>query len=305
MKKVLVIVGPTAVGKTALSIELAKKFDGEIISGDSMQIYRGLDIGTAKVSQEEMAGVPHHLIDIRQIQETYSVAEFQQEGRKKIEEITARGHLPIVVGGTGLYIQALLHDYQLGTEKEADTAVREKYIRYAEKNGNQQLWMLLQEKDPVAAEKIHANNQRKVIRALEVLELTGKSITQETPPPKLYDYFLIGLTTKRERLYQRINQRVDLMMTTGLIQEAERLRDFPEVQAAKGIGYQEFFPYFSGRGTLEEVAEEIKLHSRRYAKRQLTWFRNRMTPVWVDLIEEPALKSSLEKEVAEWLEEKK
>lgn len=307
MNKVLVIVGPTGVGKTALSIELAKKFQGEVISGDSMQIYKGLDIGTAKIRPDEMAGVPHHLIDIREMQEQYSVAEFQKEARKKIAEITARGHLPIVVGGTGLYIQALLYDYQLGSEKDAesvgDLGLREKYTSFAEVNGNQALWKLLQERDPQAADKIHFNNQRKVVRALEVFELTGKSIMQpEQTPQKLFDYFLIGLTTERETLYQRINQRVDMMMAEGLEQEAEQLREIPFAQAARGIGYKEFLPYFEGQQSLEATIEEIKLHSRRYAKRQLTWFRNRMAPLWIDLINHPESIEALEESVKKWLE---
>lgn len=306
MKKVLVIVGPTAVGKTALSIELAQKYQGEIISGDSLQVYRELNIGTAKVTEEEKAGIPHYQIDIREKDETYSVSEFQKEARQWIEDIHQRGKLPIVVGGTGLYIQALLYDYQLGGPEEAeDTTIRDKYQQIAEEQGNQVLWDLLKVRDSLAADKIHFNNQRKVIRALEVLERTGESIAQpKEEPQKLYDYFLIGLTTDRERLYQRINHRVDLMLENGLIEEANLLKNFPEVQAAQGIGYKEFFPYFNGNASLEEVAEEIKLHSRRYAKRQLTWFRNRMSPYWVDLVEQPETIFNLESEIQQWLEEK-
>lgn len=306
MEKVLVIVGPTAVGKTALSIQLAKKYQGEIISGDSMQIYRGLDIGTAKVTEEEKEGIPHHLIDIRDITESYSVSDFQKEAREKMKEIQARGKLPIVVGGTGLYIQALLYDFQLGSAKEQeDTMIRGKYQQFAEEHGKQALWELLQRQDPLAAEKIHPNNQRKVVRALEVIETTGESIVApKVKPQRLYDYFLVGLTTDRELLYKRINLRVETMMQAGLLEEVEKVRDFPKTQAALGIGYQEFFPYFAGQATLTDVTEEIKLHSRHYAKRQLTWFRNRMSPYWMNLVEQPETLPQLESAIQKWLEEK-
>lgn len=304
MEKVIVIVGPTAVGKTALSIELAKKYHGEIINADSMQVYRELDVGTAKVTKEEAEGIPHHLIDIYDKDETYTVADFQRLAREKIHEITQRGKLPIVVGGTGLYVQALIYDYQLGKkESPEDQKLREKYTRYAEEKGNVSLWELLKEQDPLAAEKIHFNNQRKVIRALEVFELTGESIlTPKEEPKKLYDDFLIGLTTDRKLLYERINQRVHGMLEVGLAEEAKSLVPYPETQAALGIGYQEFFPYFKGHTTLESVIEEIQLHSRRYAKRQLTWFRNRMSPNWFDLVQEPESLAELESQVEKWLE---
>lgn len=303
MKKVLAIVGPTAVGKTALSIRLAKKFNGEIISGDSMQVYRGLDIGTAKVTEAEAEKIPHHLIDICDIQESYSVAAFQKMGRVAIEDISARGKLPIVVGGTGLYVQALLYDFSLGGNQEnQDPLLRQKYETYGTTHGSQALWELLAQRDPAAAAKIHFNNQRKVVRALEVLEQTGRSITApEVLPEKLYDYFLVGLNTERELLYQRINQRVELMFAAGLKEEAELLREFAETQAAKGIGYREFFPYFQGESDLAAVKEQIKQDSRRYAKRQLTWFRNRMAPHWVDLVQEPESVVKLEEEIKDWL----
>ena len=217
--KVIAIVGPTAVGKTSLSIELAKQFNGEIISGDSMQVYRGLDIGTAKVTAEEMEGIPHHLIDVRDVDESYSAADFQKAARKAIQEISDRGKLPIIVGGTGLYIQSLLWDYKLGNEGELeDDSLRAKYEAFAEENGNLALWEKLQLTDPLAAEKIHCNNRKKMIRALEVFELTGHSILEPKEQPKeLYDSFLIGLNTDRSILYQRINQRVDLMVEQGLL----------------------------------------------------------------------------------------
>lgn len=304
MKKVLVIAGPTGVGKTALSIHLAQRFHGEIISGDSMQIYRGLDIGTAKVTPAEAQEIPHYLIDIKEPGESFSVAEFQRLAREKIDEITSRGKLPMIVGGTGLYIQALLYDYDLGGAPESgNQELRERYAAFAAEEGNQALWELLQEKDPPAAAKIHFNNQRKVIRALEVLERTGRSIlAPENEPQKRYDDFLIGLTTERSLLYQRINERVDQMFAAGLEKEAATLRDLPDSQAAKGIGYREFFPYFAGEADLAAVKEAIKQDSRRYAKRQLTWFRNRMAPYWVDLVQQPEQLATLEVQIHQWLE---
>ncbi|MFR3687735.1 MAG: tRNA (adenosine(37)-N6)-dimethylallyltransferase MiaA [Enterococcus sp.] len=301
--KVIAIVGPTAVGKTSLSIELAKQFNGEIISGDSMQVYRGLDIGTAKVTAEEMEGIPHHLIDVRGVDESYSVADFQKSAREAIQEISQRGKLPIIVGGTGLYIQSLLWDYKLGSEGDPeDDSIRKKYEAFAEENGNLALWEKLQRIDPLAAEKIHFNNRKKMIRALEVFELTGHSILEPKEQPKeLYDSFLIGLNTDRSILYQRINQRVDLMVEQGLLEEAKNLAKNPTVQAAQGIGYKEFFPYFSGGSSLEAALEEVKLHSRRYAKRQLTWFRNRMSVHWYDLIQQPEIIEEIETEIANWL----
>lgn len=303
--KVIAIVGPTAVGKTSLSIDLAKRFDGEIISGDSMQVYRGLDIGTAKVTSEEMAGIPHHLIDVRDADQSYSAADFQKTARQTIQAITQRGKLPIIVGGTGLYIQSLLWDYKLGSEGEPeDDSLRKKYEAFAEKNGNQALWEKLRAVDALAAEKIHYNNRKKMIRALEVFQLTGHSILEpKEQPKKLYDSFLIGLNTERTILYQRINHRVDLMVEQGLLAEAKKLAKTPDVQAAQGIGYKELFPYFSGDTSLEEAVEEVKLHSRRYAKRQLTWFRNRMSVHWYDLVKQPEMISTIEAGIARWLED--
>ena len=305
MEKVLVIVGPTAVGKTALSVELAKKFNGEIISGDSLQIYKKLDIGTAKISTSEMSGIPHHLIDVIEPTDNYSVADFQKAGRQLITEITERGHLPIIAGGTGLYIQSLLYDYQLGAKEEVVSDVRKKYEELAGKIGKKQLWEYLKEKDPLAAEKIHWNNQRKVIRALEVFEVTGYSImTPKEKPQCLYDYCMIGLDTDRKLLYQRIDQRVDQMIAAGLVDEARFVYSLGEIQASQGIGYKELYPYFKGEITLEEAVEQIKQNSRRYAKRQLTWFRNRLKAQWFDLLEQPKQQEEIKRVIKKWLEEK-
>ncbi|MGX7273083.1 tRNA (adenosine(37)-N6)-dimethylallyltransferase MiaA [Enterococcus haemoperoxidus] len=302
MKKVLVIVGPTAVGKTSLSIELAKKLNGEIISGDSMQVYKDLDIGTAKVTEEERAGIVHHLIDCRELSETYSVADFQKEGRQVIDSISAKRKLPIVVGGTGLYVQALLYDFELGAKDES-TEIREKYEKFAEVNGNQRLWELLQKKDGQAAESIHFNNRKKVVRALEVFDKTGFSIlTPKDEPKKLYDYFLVGLETDRAVLYDRINMRVDIMMARGLLKEAKLLYNMQTQQSIQGIGYKEFFPYFEGKESLDEAIEQVKQNSRRYAKRQLTWFRNRMNASWWDLVQAPDTILTLEHKIENWLE---
>lgn len=305
MEKVLVIVGPTAVGKTALSVELAKKFNGEIISGDSLQIYKKLDIGTAKISTSEMSGIPHHLIDVIEPTDNYSVADFQKAGRQLITEITERGHLPIIAGGTGLYIQSLLYDYQLGAKEEVVSDVRKKYEELAGKIGKKQLWEYLKEKDPLAAEKIHWNNQRKVIRALEVFEVTGYSImTPKEKPQCLYEYCMIGLDTDRKLLYQRIDQRVDQMIAAGLVDEARFVYSMGEIQASQGIGYKELYPYFKGEITLEEAVEQIKQNSRRYAKRQLTWFRNRLKAQWFDLLEQPKQQEEIKRVIKKWLEEK-
>jgi tRNA dimethylallyltransferase len=301
VKKVLVIAGPTAVGKTALSVELAKKLNGEIISGDSMQVYKQLDIGTAKATEQERAGIPHYLIDCRELSETYSVADFQKEGRQAIEAIHTKGKLPIVVGGTGLYIQALLYDFELGSKDES-SEIREAYETFAEEHGNQRLWTLLEEKDPKAAAGIHFNNRKKVIRALEVFDKTGHSILAPKETPKqLYDYFLIGLETERALLYDRINTRVDAMLQEGLLKEAELLYQLQPEQSVQGIGYKEFFPYFAGDESLEAAVAQVKQNSRRYAKRQLTWFKNRMQASWWDLVQHPETLPVLEQRITEWL----
>lgn len=302
LEKVLVIVGPTAVGKTATSIKLAQKFNGEIISGDSMQVYKQLDIGTAKVTLKEQQGVKHYLINCREIDEAYSVADFQKEGRLAIETILMQKKLPIIVGGTGLYIQSLLYDYQLGAKDESPN-VRIKYEQYVAINGNQKLWELLASKDPLAAKAIHHNNQRKVIRALEVFEKTGRSILEpKEQPQKLYDYLLIGLDTQRSLLYERINQRVDYMLEQGLLDEAKLLYNQPTKQSFQGIGYKEFFPYFMQEETFEEAVNQVKQNSRRYAKRQLTWFKNRMNTSWWDLIQFPEELNHLEEKIQNWLD---
>ncbi|POZ57556.1 tRNA dimethylallyltransferase [Lysinibacillus sphaericus] len=280
--EVVAIVGPTASGKTALSIELAKKYNGEIINGDSMQIYKGLDIGTAKITEEEMEGVPHHLLSFKEPTESFSVAEYQALVRSKISEILARGKLPIIVGGSGLYVQAVLYDFQF-TEEQVDDVARKAYYEELEKLGPEAMHAKLAALDPKTAETIHPNNTRRVIRALEMIELSGVSKASEEHNRgeiPLYRHLIIGLgqNMSREELYNRINLRVDVMMDKGLLQEVQGLwqQNIRGVQSIQAIGYKELYDYLDGRCTLEEAIENLKQNSRRYAKRQLTYFRNKM-----------------------------
>lgn len=279
-KKVLAIIGPTAVGKTAFGIECAKAFNGEIISGDSIQIYRGLDIGSAKPSTEELQSIRHHLIDIKDPDENYSVKEFQDLARRKIAEISAKGKLPIIVGGTGLYIKACLYDYVFFEEDRED----EQYVDLS----NQQLYDLLKEKDSAALEKIHINNRKRLVRALNIYEKHQKGISQikaQQEHKPIYDCEIIGLTVERKILFQRIEERVDRMMADGLLQEIQGLLDqgidFSR-QAMQGIGYKEFKAYFENEKSLEECVEEVKKNSRHFAKRQYTFFNNQLDVKWFD-----------------------
>lgn len=291
-EKVAVIIGPTASGKTDVSIYLAKKLNGEVISGDSMQIYRGLDIGTAKVTKTEMDGVPHHLIDIKDPDETFSAAEFQQLAREKIADINARGKLPIICGGTGLYIQSVLYDYQFA-EDGNDETIRQKLEAEASEMGAQALHEKLREIDPESADSFHPNNVRRTIRALEIYETTGqlasKRASTKTPEEK-YNSLIVGLTMEREMLYDRINKRVDLMMEAGLLQEAKMLYNMNLINApaVQAIGYKELFPYLRGEQPLPDAVALLKQNSRRYAKRQMTWFRNKMDVEWVEMTEASA-----------------
>ncbi|MGG2091212.1 tRNA (adenosine(37)-N6)-dimethylallyltransferase MiaA [Bacillus sp. S13(2024)] len=285
--KVIVIIGPTAVGKTKLSIELAKALNGEIISGDSMQIYRNMDIGTAKVTEEEMDGIPHYMIDIKNPEDSFSVAEFQELVRGHIADITKRGKLPIIVGGTGLYIQSVLYDYQFSDEP-GDPVYRKQLEQQAEEYGVEYVHRKLEEVDSISAKRIHPNNVRRVIRALEIFHTTGQTMSDQLEQQEnelLYDVALIGLTMDRGLLYSRINLRVDIMMEQGLLAEVEYLygdgvRDCQSIQA---IGYKELYEYFEGKTSLEEAVTALKTNSRRYAKRQLTWFRNKMDVNWFDV----------------------
>lgn len=282
---VVAIIGPTASGKTALSIRLAKDLNGEIINGDSMQVYRQLDIGTAKITPEEMEGIPHHLIDIKEPTENFSVAEYQKVVRAKIEEIQSRGKMPIIVGGTGLYVQSVLYDFQF-TEQEVDETARKAYYEELAKVGPEEMHRRLALVDPKSAEAIHPNNTRRVIRALEMAELVKTSRSDEQHQRgevPLYNHLIIGIDLDREKLYERINLRVEIMMEKGLEAEARALYDagIRDTQAVKAIGYKELFAYFDGLFTKEEAVEKIKQNSRRYAKRQLTYFRNKMDVAWI------------------------
>ncbi|GAA0298185.1 tRNA dimethylallyltransferase [Gracilibacillus halotolerans] len=287
-EKLVVIVGPTAVGKTALSIEIAEKYNGEVISGDSMQIYRGMDIGTAKITEEEKKGIPHHLIDILSPNEDYSVAQFQKDVQAAIRSISSRGKLPILVGGTGLYIQSVLYDYQF-SKQQRDEAIQEKIEQELEKYGVNHVYKRLKEVDPEQAQKIHPNNTRRLIRALEVYEQTGLTLSEyqkKQSNEMQFDAFLIGLEMDRVLLYDRINQRIDLMMEQGLLDEVEGLLNNTNenAQAMKAIGYKEFIPYFRGEQSLEETVELLKRNSRRYAKRQFTWFKNKLPVHWYSML---------------------
>ncbi|RKL69080.1 tRNA (adenosine(37)-N6)-dimethylallyltransferase MiaA [Salipaludibacillus neizhouensis] len=288
-KPLIVVVGPTAVGKTATSIQLAQHFNGEIISGDSMQVYRDMDIGTAKITPEEMEDVPHHLIDIINPQDSFSVADFQSAANTAIHKIYEKGRIPFIVGGTGLYVNAVLYNYDF-SEKGEDTAFRERLEQYAEENGNEALHSQLKDIDPESYQELHPNNRRRVIRTLEVYHLTGKPLRsdKEENRSSSYDFYVIGLTMDRDKLYERINLRVEQMIQDGLIEEVKKLTNegFASVQSMQAIGYKEITPYILGDCSKEEAIDNLKQNSRRFAKRQLTWFRNKMDIEWFDMTDD-------------------
>lgn len=280
---IITIGGPTATGKTALSIALAQHFRGEIISADSMQVYRGLDIGTAKATDEERGLIPHHLVDILEPETPYSVANFTEQAAQKIEELTTAGKLPLLVGGTGLYMNSLLNGIAFAPQP-GSAAVRAKL----QQQSKQTLYARLEEIDPAYAAKVHPNNLPRVIRALELFETTGRRMSEAQPaarakePP--YRALCLALTCRdRAVLYERINRRVDGMVAAGVLPEAERVWNnrTAYTTAAQAIGYKEFFPYFEGAATLETCIEKLKQNTRNYAKRQLTWFRNQQDAVWL------------------------
>jgi len=290
MKKPLIVIGgPTACGKTGFSIKLAKEIGGEIISADSMQVYRYMDIGTAKVTPEEADGVPHYLIDEFDPDEEYNVMLFQQKAKAYMEQIWAKGKVPILVGGTGFYINALLYDNDF-TETENDTSYREECYKLAQEQGPEVLFERLKEVDPEYAEIMHANNVKRVTRALEYHYLTGQKFSEHNAEQKEketpYDAAVIILNMDREKLYERIELRIDIMMEQGLLEEVKGLLDrgyTPDLVSMQGIGYKEFIPYFNGECTLEEAVTQLKTNTRRFAKRQLTWFRRQIDGLWVDL----------------------
>lgn len=287
MEKVIIIVGPTAVGKTNLSIKLAKKLKTEVISGDSMQVYKGMNIGTGKVTEKEMEHVPHHMLDILNPDEPFSVADYQKQVQKKISDLNKQNITPLLVGGSGLYIQAVLYDYVFSDQKRDETLTKQLEARL-ETEGNLALYEELQQVDPVQAKHIHPNNKRRLIRALEVYQATGKTLSErqaEQNKTSTYDYYIIGLKMDREALYDQINQRVDTMVQNGLVEEVKHLyeRGYEHTQAMKAIGYKELIPYIKGETDLNTAVELLKRNSRRYAKRQYTWFKNQMNIHWYDV----------------------
>ncbi len=271
MNKIIVIVGPTGVGKTKLSIELARRYDAEIINGDSIQVYKDLNIGSAKATSSEQEGIPHHLLDFKNINEQYSVYDYQKDCRSKIEEIRNRGKNIIIVGGTGLYIKAALFNYKFTEEKKSNN----NYDEYS----NDELYEILLEKEPNTL--IHKNNRQRVIRAIEKEEIEDNNNCNEL----LYDVIFIGLTTDREKLYDIINKRIDKMINDGLVDEVKELYNkFPDSKALNtAIGYKELISYINDYLTLPEAIDLIKKNSRRYAKRQYTWFNNQMDVNWFDV----------------------
>lgn len=273
MNKVIVITGPTAVGKTKLSIELAKRYNGEIINADAVQVYKGLDIGSAKVTEEEKEGIPHHLFDIKEVDEEYTIYHYQKDCRKLIKEVQGRGKTPILVGGTGLYIKAALYDYKLTEEKETNT-----YDNLTD----EELYNKLLELDKNIV--IDKNNRRRLIRAINYYKENNKSINTNTTNKLLYDAIFIGLTTDRRILYDKINNRVDIMIKDGLLNEVKafydkNIRTKPLLNA---IGYREIYSYFDGNISLEEALNKIKQNSRHYAKRQYTFFNHQLPVVWFE-----------------------
>jgi len=281
MKKVLVIVGPTAVGKSDFAILCAKLFNGEIISGDSIQVYKGFDIGSGKVKQNEMQGIVHHNLDIKEENGTYSTYEFQQRSRKLIDEINSRNKLPIIAGGTGLYIKSTLYDYDFKEQEEID------YSKY-DAMSNQELINQLKVKDPKSLEVIHPNNRKRLVRALAFYDVSGQAKSENIANQKkemLYDAMIIGCTLKRQELYDNINLRVEKMFEAGLEDEVENLANKVgfKAQAMQGIGYREFKGYFDGDIDIDTCKKLIQKNSRNFAKRQYTFFKNQLVVNWVDM----------------------
>ena len=289
MKKPLIILtGPTAVGKTKASIGLAKALNGEIISADSMQVYKYMDIGSAKIRPEEMDGIKHYMIDELEPDEEFHVVRFQQMAKAAIEEIYAKGKVPIVVGGTGFYIQALLYDIDF-TENEEDTAYRMELEQIAKENGPEKLHEMLREVDPESADAIHANNVKRVIRALEFYKLTGQKISEHNEKERAkkspYEFCYFVLNDDRKLLYDRIDLRIDKMMEEGLLEEVSSLKNkgyTKDMVSMQGLGYKEILDYLNGECSLEEAIYILKRDTRHFAKRQLTWFRRERDVIWVD-----------------------
>lgn len=286
-KPLVILTGPTAVGKTALSLELAKAVNGEMISADSMQVYRRMDIGTAKIKPEEMQGIPHHLIDVLEPTEDFNVAAFQTMAKQALEDIYARGKLPIVVGGTGFYIQALLYD--ISFEETEVSKYRQELTDYCNEYGPHALHEKLRDIDPVSYEEIHENNVKRVIRALEFYHDTGYPISEHNMEQKErtspYNFIYFVLNDDRALLYERIEKRIDQMLNEGLVEEVQQLLDYgckPDMVSMQGLGYKEIIPYLNGECSLDEAIYILKRDTRHFAKRQLTWFRRERDVTWVD-----------------------
>lgn len=285
--KVIVICGPTASGKTALSIELAKRTNGEIISADSMQIYKDMNIGTAKPSIEEMQNIKHYLLDFVSPDERYSVAQYKKDAKNKIKEIILKGKTPIIVGGTGLYVDSLIYEIEYDNI-ELDENYRKELEELVKIKGLEELYKKAVEIDPIAMEKISQNDKKRIMRVLEIYNATGKTKTEQEiesrKKPVEYDYRVFAINWDREKLYQRINKRVDIMIENGLIEEVENIvkkyNKFPT--AMQGLGYKEVVDYINGNCTKDEMIEKIKMETRRYAKRQLTWFRKNKQTIWLE-----------------------
>lgn len=287
-KNMVILTGPTAVGKSALSIALAKALDTGIISADSMQVYKHMDIGSAKITPEEMQGVPHALIDVYDPDEPFHVVQFQHDAKAAMEQLWDKGKLPLIVGGTGFYIQALLYDVDF-SEEDADLKLRQKYAQLAQSEGAEALHAQLAQVDPQAAGQIHANNIKRVIRALEFYEKTGTPISAHNAAERAkqspYGFAYFVLTDRREHLYERIDARVDAMMEQGLLDEVKKLRDMGytrDLVSMQGLGYKELLAYLDGECSLDEAVYMIKRDTRHFAKRQLTWFRRERDVIWVD-----------------------
>lgn len=288
MKNLVILTGPTAVGKTALSIKLAKQINGEIISADCMQVYKYMDIGTAKIKPSEMDGVPHHLIDCIDPADDFHVVKFKEMALEAMEDIYSRGKTPIICGGTGFYIQALLYDIQF-SDMDIDQKLRDELEEYATIHGNEALLDKLREVDPESAEKIPANNRKRIIRALEYYELTGEKISThneiESQRKSPYNFAYFVLNDDRQLLYNRIDKRVDLMVEEGLLDEVRNLKQMgyqSGMTSMDGIGYKELLLHLDGTISFEEAINMVKQGSRRYAKRQLTWFRREKEIIWLD-----------------------
>ena len=284
----IIIAGPTAVGKSEAAVELALRLNGSVISADSMQVYRGMDIGTAKLRPQEMRGVAHYLIDIAEPDEEWNVVRFQSEAKKAVSEISAQGRLPIVAGGTGFYIQSLLYDIDF-TQTAEDASYREELAAVARTQGPEALHRLLQEADPDSAEAIHPHNVKRVIRALEYARDTGAAISahnqEQRKRESAWDALFLCLTMDRQRMYDRINARVDRMLTEGLVEEVRMLRErgFTGADVSmQGLGYRQILSYLNGECTLRDAADQIKVQTRHFAKRQLTWFRRERNVTWID-----------------------